>query len=549
MTLSNVITKVTDEFLEDLDVTTIKNYDDLRDVADSLLEATQNAFDEHNAICEKNKKWQMPHNLSYYQISAIMSKVFTFRRINLTNDKIKKKNSILAIYVDELVVSLKKEMANKIGIYCDVDKEEFIEDLAPVFYGDLPNGYIDSIRREISRNALCVNRCIDKDLVPVNNGIFNYKTKELLDFDSKYAFLTKSPVNYNPNATNVHIFNPDDGTDWDLDSWYNTLSDDPEIVELLRVNLPSCLLRCNQRFNRAAMLIGSAGNGGKGSLLEMWRHLVGEDAYCSIPLASFSKDFMLEELIHTQAVLTDENDFVFLDKCGDLKAVITNDVIQINRKFEKAIAFRFRGFMVQCLNEVPKVKDKSDSFYRRQLYIPMTKCFTGRERKYIKDDYLHRTEVLEYLMKTALESNFYDLPVPASCQLLMEDIREQNSIVRQYWTNFRERFVWDCLSFEFLYALFLSYQKRVAPGGMPMNQATFVEELLNLLETSKDDMWFCENKRKAIYVGKKMSKPEPLILEYQLEDFTNKVHKGSNSEQLCMPDNIPTNIRGIQRIK
>lgn len=160
MTLSNVITKVTDEFLEDLDVTTIKNYDNLRDVADSLLEATQNAFDEHNAICEKNKKWQMPHNLSYYQISAIMSKVFTFRRINLTNDKIKKKNSILAIYVDELVVSLKKEMANKIGIYCDVDKEEFIEDLAPVFYGDLPNNFIDSIRREISRNALCVNRCI-----------------------------------------------------------------------------------------------------------------------------------------------------------------------------------------------------------------------------------------------------------------------------------------------------------------------------------------------------------------------------------------------------
>jgi len=550
MTLSNAIVKVTDEFLRDLDVARIKNYDDLRKLADELLEATENIFDEHNAICDKSKKWKMQGNLSYYQISAIMSKIFTFKRIGLVGNQIKKENSILTLYVNKLVVSLLPGFANKLGTYCDVEKEELIQELAPIFYCDLPNHFIDGIKREILRNAKCVPRCDNEDFIAVGNGIFNYKTKKLLAFNEDIVFLSKSPINYNPKATNVHIINPDDGTDWDFDSWCRELTDDPEIVELLRTKIPSALIRPLHRWNCAAMLIGSAGCGGKGSLLEAWRSLIGENAYCSIPLASFSKEFMLEDLIDTQAVLVDENDVgLYLDKCGDLKAVITNDVIQINRKNKRAIAFQFKGFMVQCLNDVPKVKDKSDSFYRRQLFIPMNKCFTGKERKYIKEDYLHRTEVLEYMLKIALESDFYELPNPQSCQILLDDIKEQNSLVRQYWYSFRDRFAWDCLSFEFLYDLFKAYQRKFAPSGTVINMATFKEELLNLLFTDKDDMWFCEDKRKVIYVGSKMSKPEPLILEYQLEDWMNKIHKGNNPDQICMPSNISTNIRGLQRIK
>ena len=72
--------------------------------------------------------------------------------------------------------------------------------------------------------------------------------------------------------------------------------------------------------------------------------------------------------------------------------------------------------MVQCLNEMPRIKDKSDSFYRRQLFIPFTKCFTGEERKYIKQDYLKRTEVLEYVLYRVLNMNYYELDTPQTCQ-------------------------------------------------------------------------------------------------------------------------------------
>ena len=94
---------------------------------------------------------------------------------------------------------------------------------------------------------------------------------------------------------------------------------------------------------------------------------------------------MLEPLTRATAIIVDENDVgTYIDKAANLKAIITNDAISINRKFKQVISYRFYGFMVQCLNEMPRIKDKSDSFWRRQLFIPFTKCFTGAERKYIK---------------------------------------------------------------------------------------------------------------------------------------------------------------------
>src|SRR5699024_9279895 len=101
------------------------------------------------------------------------------------------------------------------------------------------------------------------------------------------------------------------------------------------------------------------------------RQLCGSGSYASIPLADMGKDFMLEPLTRASAIIVDENDVgTFIDKAANLKAIITHDVIQMNRKFKAPIAYQFYGFMVQCLNELPNVKDKSDSFFRRQLFVP-----------------------------------------------------------------------------------------------------------------------------------------------------------------------------------
>ena len=365
-------------------------------------------------------------------------------------------------------------------------------------------------------------------------------------FSEDKVFLSKSPISYNPNAANVNIHNPDDGTDWDVESWIGDLSDDPDIVKLLWEIL-GAIIRPLNRWNKSAWFVSENGNNGKGTLCELMRCLCGDNSYTSIPLSSFSQDFALEPLTRASAIIVDENDVgSFVDKAGNLKAVITNDVIQINRKFKTPITYQWYGFMVQCLNDYPRIKDKSDSFYRRQLFIPFSKCFTGIEREYIKKDYIHRTEVLEYVLKKVLESNYDKLSEPKSCMQALSEYKEINDPIRSFWADLHEEFVWNLLPFTFLYDLYKSWFKANSPSGTMIGKTTFTNDLLNVIKDDKD--WYCDDKTKLIRVTKdNMDGPEPLIAQYHLEDWKTKTYKGNDINKICIPV-LATSYRGILRV-
>lgn len=360
--------------------------------------------------------------------------------------------------------------------------------------------------------------CQDRDLIPVNNGIFDYKNKKLLPFCTEYIFLSKCRVNYVPAANNFIIHNPDDNTDWDVESWMGSLSDDPEITDLLWKIL-GAIIRPNVSWNKAAFFYSETGNNGKGTLCALMRNLCGPGTYCSISLADFGKEFQLEPLMWASAIIVDENSVgAFADKSGNFKAAITGDVLYINRKNEKPISIRFRGLMVQCVNELPRVKDKSDSLYRRLLLVPFTKCFTGHERKYIKDDYLCQPDVLEYVLWRILNMDYYELPNPAACQALMGEYKQTNDPLRQFADEILPQLVWDAVPLKYMHDLYTAWLKQAYPGGHPLGKQTFNTSLQQLLTEYPD---WTYNKGQ-VYIGNRMSRPEPLSLQYGLNYWQNQ---------------------------
>ena len=390
-------------------------------------------------------------------------------------------------------------------------------------------------------------RSVDPDLIAVNNGIFNYKTKQLMPFSPDYIFTSKSHVNYIDKPPLPVYHNPDDNTDWDVESWIQELSDDPEIVNSIWEIL-GAIIRPHVRWNKAAWFYSTSGNNGKGTLCELMRNLVGHGAYASIPIADFGVDFLLEPLTRSQAIIVDENDVgQFLDKAANLKAVITNDVIQINRKFKTPIAYQFYGFMVQCLNEMPRVKDRSDSFYRRQLFIPFEKCFTGRERRYIKNDYLHRQDTLEYVLWRVLNMDYYALSEPEACKEALAEYKEFNDPIRQFVNEMLPQCVWDFLPFAFLYDLYKAWFRQVSPSGTPVGKTTFINELLTLLKSDLTIGWLCDDKAKQVRVGTMMAKPEYLIVQYDLSSWKNKTYRGNDLDSICTPVQNEKH-RGIRRV-
>ena len=108
----------------------------------------------------------------------------------------------------------------------------------------------------------------------MNNGVYDYSKKRLFDFDPAFVFTSKSHVDFVANAPNPVIYNPEDGTYWDVVSWVKELTDDPE-VETLLWQILGAVIRPGVRWNKSAWLYSASGNNGKGTLCTLMRTSAG----------------------------------------------------------------------------------------------------------------------------------------------------------------------------------------------------------------------------------------------------------------------------------
>ena len=514
-------------------------------LVDAILSQTASVCKDHNdrvkngAIIEAT--WKIPDTLAFWQIADIMRTLFHIRRVSCCPQNSDGDYDLLCIYVDDDVAKYAGAQS-LLGLYTDSD--DIFRIIAAKFNPGISTRETEELMQALRRDVPRVTRTLDRDLVPVANGVFNYKTKMLMPYTPDQVFLVKSAVAYEPGARNPVIVNPLDNTTWDVESWMNELSDDPEIVNLLW-EIVGAVIRPYVRWNKSAWLYSETGNNGKGTLCELMRSICGPASYAAIPLSDFSKDFALEPLVRASAIIVDENDVGgFIDKAANLKSVITNDVIQINRKFKVPIAYQFYGFMVQCLNEFPRIRDKSDSFYRRQLFIPMEKCFTGRERKYIKEDYLHRKDVLEYILKRVREMDYYVLSEPESCRKVLNEYKESNDPVRQFFNELAGEFAWDLLPFPFLYDVFKGWFKENQPSGTLIGKNTFITNLVSIVKPSSG--WIVDKDKQYPSKGR-MDVPEPLVVRYNAVEWQNKNYRGPDVRKLGTPSALARTYRGLIR--
>ncbi len=475
-------------------------------ITNDILYMLETHFEQYNKNANTGAKWRILHDLPPHAIAQIMLYLHTLRNINCSGVNSERDYDILGVY---------QELGENEGIY--ISDEIEMRKLIREYNASINAKDMEHVIQILKDRAPRVERCSDPDLIAVNNGIFNYKTKILQPFSPELVFTAKSHTDYNPNAANVIIHNNNDNTDWDIETWVKELFDDLELSELIW-QIIGAIIRPNVRWNKSAWFVSEKGNNGKGTLCQLMRNITGEGTYASIQLSDFGKEFMLEPLIGATSIITDENDVgTFIDKAANLKAIITNDVMQVNRKFKKPIAYQFKGFMVQCVNEMPRVKDKSESFYRRQLFIPFSKCYTGIERKYIKEDYLNRQEVLEYALYRVLNTNYYKLDEPAACKEMIEQYKVYNDPVRDFLNEILAQASWDCLPNDLLYEFYKSWSRDQNPNGSIQSRNTFLNDVKNTIDSIS--FWYYVNSKNPKRVSGRMDCDEPLLNEYNITDW------------------------------
>jgi len=499
----------------------------LLDLGIGALNAKVQNVEEFNMTIKSGKK-RIPERLTFDEVAIILMTLFTFKNIQMTE---RTDDTLLGIYIDD-------KSSDKYGTYVTNVKHmyEIMERIVPNF----KNKDMQDVLDKIERSAPTVEQTKDRHLFIVKNGIYDQRTKELRDFDSKYVYLTKIPVDYDPNPINP-VLVAADGYQWDVESWIRDLAVDEDTSTLIWQVIADCLQPHYSR-HKSIWFYSEKGNNGKGTIGQLIKNLLGKGNYASLSVADFNHEFLKETLLGSAANISDENDVdVFIDSIKDYKASVTGDDININRKYEKPLRIQFLGTNIQMMNGLPKTKDKSDSFYRRLIIVPFLKSFTNNgERKYIKTDYIHETAVLQYVLYKALNMEFDEYITPQSSAELLESYKEKNNPVLEFWNELKDDFVWDLLPTQFLYDLFVKWFDINNPSGKVMSKRTFSDTLTGVIHALEEPWEPKTGQNDKVRSDKRMDADEPLITEYGLDkpdrggnpsSWVNPSYNGSNDKK------------------
>lgn len=441
----------------------------------------------------------------------------------------------------------KDEEPNK-GLY--VPAEERIRSLARQYHYTISSKDLNAVVECVRDSVSLLEESEDSDVVALANGLFNLRTKELLDFSPDVVLRSKASVAFNPDATTCPVMDDE----WNVDEWFRELADNDSDVEKLFWQIIFALFRPGHSFGKAVLLYSPTGSNGKGTFLELLRNLVGVDRVATLSMSDFGKSFLPPSLLNCFAVLSDENRVGdFMRDTSKLKAWVTHDWVPIDVKYGPMVETKGRGLCVFCVNELPSSKDKSESLYRRFIPIPFLKRYVGAdENKAIKDDYVKRREVLEYVVHKALMRDLFDsFTEPAVCKKLLGQIREDNDPVLQFAKEFLPQFVWDLLPWKFLYGVYSAWMRKEVPSGRAVSFREFTNRLTKYVDDNPSCGWFAprgaDGNQKKVRTKDLIIGEEPLAVEYDINDWCDLQPVNGSVRKVGTPHNIPINARGLMR--
>ena len=202
----------------------------------------------------------------------------------------------------------------------------------------------------------------------VKNGLYDVDNMKLISHTPQVYSINQLNVTYRNNAQCL--------------LWVKTLreifEDDSARIMLLQEYFGYCLTR-DTDYEKSLFLFGEGANG-KSVVLYVLEELIGRENCSSIPLEKFNdmhyvarlRDKLVNISLETNAK-ADVYDNMF-------KAIVTGDTIAADEKYGQPFQFKPYCKLLFSTNNMPRVKDKTEGYFRRLLVLPFNRQFTVNER-------------------------------------------------------------------------------------------------------------------------------------------------------------------------
>ncbi len=281
-------------------------------------------------------------------------------------------------------------------------------------------------------------RTIKTNYTVIGEQLYNAKTGTFEELTPAVTVTRKINTDYNPVATEPNI------NGWTPTAWLLELFDgDQELynlaIQIIKASITGqslhkifgYLAKVVQERNFPAVTYKPGRHGECGQLEN---HRVRKSRFSTSIL--LGKSLVIGDDIQQDAEIKDTS---------EMFSLATSDIMTIEEKGRKPYSIRFNVTIIQSSNGLPKMKGDKSAIDRRFRILPFTNIFKGRPDKAIKNDYITRREVLEYLVRLAIETPTADINPVKSVEILEEHHKEMNPVL-----DFVSQFFTDELTSEFI---------------------------------------------------------------------------------------------------
>lgn len=318
-----------------------------------------------------------------------------------------------------------------------VEDNEFLQDLISIIFPNATEKQAFDTLYKIARQSQMKE--IQSDYTVIGKQLYNAKTGIFEDITPAITVTRKIRTGYNPKAKEPII------KGWKPTIWLLELFDgDTELYNLAIQIIKASIT--GQSLQKIFWLFGEGGTG-KGTFQQLLINLVGMENVASLKITGLTKSqFSTSILLGKSLVIGDDvqKDAVIKDT-SDMFSLATGDIMTIEDKGKRPYSIRLNMTVVQSSNGLPRMNGDKSAIDRRFRILPFTKVFKDKPNKAIKEDYINRKEVLEYLVKLAIETPIADINPMKSIEILEEHHKDMNPVI-----DFISKFFTDELTSEFI---------------------------------------------------------------------------------------------------
>jgi putative DNA primase/helicase len=253
--------------------------------------------------------------------------------------------------------------------------EQIIHDETQRLLGErTTNHYVNEVEGYIRRHRYLKRDelVVSPDLIPVNNGVLDRRTRKLTPYTPEKPYISKIAVNFDPNADCLAF------------KRYLKETFHEEDIPVVEEIIGDTLYR-SYWHKKGVMLLGP-GDNGKSVLLSVEGSLLGTENISARALQDIERDrFAKADLFGRFANIYADLSSTALVKTGTFKLLTGADRVTAERKYKDPFTFVNYAKLHFSANELPTTKDQTPAFFDRWILLEPPYRFVNHPREHCNE--------------------------------------------------------------------------------------------------------------------------------------------------------------------